>query len=100
VLNSPKAPEIESLIRIAQGVTKFDRMTDPHAPAIELWEFFVSDEQSELLRAKAVQHKSLAMEEEIAARIEKRIIDRLANPIREEIAAELRPAHHSKRKGA
>jgi len=89
VLNSPKPPEIDTLQRIANGFTKYDRHLNPKAPAVELWEFFVTDEQASLLREKAVQHQSLAREEEIAARIEQRIMSRLAQGIRDEVAAEL-----------
>jgi hypothetical protein len=100
VLNSPKPPEIETLQRIATGFTTYDRELNPRAPEVELWEFFVSNEQAALLREKAVQHQTLAREEEIAAKIEQRIMARLAAGIREEIASELTPKHHTRKKPA
>lgn len=96
VINSPTAPEVETLTKIAKGFTTYDRKHDPKAPDVELWEFFVSDEQAALLRVKATQHQSLAREEEIAARIEQRLLAKLAHGIRDEIAAELAPARKRK----
>jgi len=50
---SDKNFEVQGLQRLADGFTKFDRLTNPHAPAVEIWEFFVTDEQSALLRDRA-----------------------------------------------
>jgi len=101
VLNSPKPPKIATLQKIASGFTRVDRHRNPKAPDVELWEFFVSDEQADLLRAKNQQHQNLAKEEELVARIEQRLMSRFAGVIRDEVASELEPGDvRKKRRGA
>lgn len=53
VANSSKPPQIPTLQRIANGFTKYDRKSASDAPDVELWEFFVSDEQAAVLRERA-----------------------------------------------
>lgn len=53
VLNKPNPPNIQTLMRIVDALTAFDRRGNPTAPAVELWEFFVTDEQAEALRSIA-----------------------------------------------
>lgn len=50
VANSPKPPEIRTLQALADALTAYDRRGNATAPAVELWEFFVSDEQAAALR--------------------------------------------------
>lgn len=68
VLNAPTPPEIDTLMRIAMGFTKFDRKHDPKAPDVELWEFFVTDEQAAVLRERAVKAKAASDDEVLLAR--------------------------------
>jgi hypothetical protein len=63
-----KYPDIESLIKIAKGLTAFDRKHNPHAPAVELWEFFVTDEQAAALRDRAVKTRTQNEHETLLAR--------------------------------
>jgi len=77
LINSDTPPEVATLQKIAD-VFKVD-----------LWEFFVSDEQAGLLRVKRQQHDALIAEEEVSARIERRVMERLAGVIHEETAAEI-----------
>jgi transcriptional regulator with XRE-family HTH domain len=67
VANSPKAPDVATLQRLADGFTKHDRKGHPHAPAVGLWEFFVSDEQAALLRQSAKAQETLIRREEVAS---------------------------------
>lgn len=62
VLHQPKQPDIRTLQQLADVFTAYDRRADggqADAPAVPLWEFFVSDEQSALLRAQAAHQASL-----------------------------------------
>ena len=62
---------VSYLTRLAQGFTKFDRdktqnsKADPDAPAVELWEFFVSDEQAAVLRERAVKTRQPAIDDSL-----------------------------------
>jgi hypothetical protein len=85
VANSPKAPDVATLQRLADGLTKFDRATNPQAPPVELWEFFVSDEQAALLHQAKQAQSTLIKREEVAALFARAIapefdkaVDRLA----------------------
>lgn len=85
VANSPKAPDIATLRRLADGFTKHDRHPDrnPHAPAVQLWEFFISDEQAALLR-QAAQAQHNIQREEITALLTQEIskgVDRIVATI-------------------
>lgn len=62
VLNSPKAPDISTLQRIASAITTIDRRGNHAAPAVELWEFFVTDEQAAVLRERAEKARSVQVE--------------------------------------
>jgi hypothetical protein len=68
VANSVTPPTIPTLQRIADGFTKYDRRHDPNAPAVELWEFFVTDEQAHALRDRATKTRSDSMEEMLLKR--------------------------------
>jgi len=80
LINSDTDPAVATLQKIA---TVFQ---------VDLWEFFVSDEQAGLLRVKRQQHDSLIAEEGLSARIERRVMERLAGVIHEETAAEINGA--------
>lgn len=73
-----KYPDIESLIKIAKGLTLFDRKHNPHAPAVELWEFFVTDEQAAALRDRAVKTRTQNDDEALLARTMQIVADSLA----------------------
>jgi transcriptional regulator with XRE-family HTH domain len=68
VANSSTPPEISSLQRIASGFTKFDRKHDPLAPDVELWEFFVTDEQAAILRERAIKNRQQSNNDDVMAR--------------------------------
>jgi hypothetical protein len=73
-----KYPDIESLIKIAKGLTAFDRKHNPHAPAVELWEFFVTDEQAAALRDRAIKTRTQNDDEALLARAAQILADSLA----------------------
>lgn len=73
VANSPKAPDVATLRRLADGFTEHDRQKNPNAPAVELWEFFVSDEQAALLQQAARKHEQLVQEDQLIDRVIKRL---------------------------
>ena len=68
VANSPKPPDIKSLLRIAEAFTAYDRKFNPNAPGVELWEFFVSDEQAAALRDRASKTRAESSEETLLKR--------------------------------
>lgn len=68
VLNSDAAPSVETLQRLATGLTRYDRKLNPKAPDVELWEFFVSDEQAAALRDRAVKVQTESADEALLAR--------------------------------
>lgn len=61
LLNSVAIPEVSSIQKVADALTTYDRKFNPNAPAVDLWEFFVSDEQAaalhqiEVAKAEAVK---------------------------------------------
>jgi len=60
--NQPKRPDIQTLQHVADVLTAYDRRSQggtPHAPAVELWEFFVSEDQAELLYRQAAHTAEL-----------------------------------------
>lgn len=61
-------PDIESLTKIAHGLTVYDRVTNPHAPDVELWEFFVSDEQAAVLRERVKKTAQASDDEHLLKR--------------------------------
>jgi hypothetical protein len=73
-----KYPDIESLIKIAKGLTAFDRKHNPHAPAVELWEFFVTDEQAAALRDRAVKTRTQNEDEALFERAAQLLAESLA----------------------
>lgn len=56
---------------------------------VPLWSLFVTEHQAELLNRHEVAQSALAQEEEITARVEKKLMERWAAIVREETAAEL-----------
>ena len=75
-------PDIVTLQRLARGFTLWDRggiegvrnpKGDPNAPDVALWEFFVSDEESELLRTRAQQMRTVNIPA-IAAQVKQHVI--------------------------
>lgn len=46
------------LVRLAIGFTTYDRKLNLDAPDVELWEFFVSDEQAAVLRERALKTRA------------------------------------------
>ena len=65
VLNSATPPDVKSLQRLAEGLTKYDRKLDPRAPAVEMWEFFVSDEQAVALHERAEKTRQPQVDERL-----------------------------------
>jgi transcriptional regulator with XRE-family HTH domain len=64
VANSPAPPEIPTLLKLLDGFTAHDRQQNPEAPAVALWQFFVSDEQAAMLsEANAAKAKLLKKEQ-------------------------------------
>lgn len=61
-------PDLESLTKIAKGLTRYDRKLNPHAPDVELWEFFVSDEQAAALRERLRKTRQESDDEILLAR--------------------------------
>jgi hypothetical protein len=60
--NQPKRPDIQTLQHVADVLTAYDRRHrggNPHAPAVALWEFFVSEDQAELLHKQAAHTADL-----------------------------------------
>ena len=60
--------QMTALVKVAEALSKFDRLIDPHAPPVELWEFFVSDEQAAALRARAIKTRAESADETLLAR--------------------------------
>lgn len=73
IVKSDKAPEVATIQRLADGFTKWDRKHNHNAPAVPLWEFFVSDQQAALLRASATKHQELISQEELIDRVMTRL---------------------------
>jgi hypothetical protein len=72
VVNSNKMPDIDTLQRIADGFTAYDRRPkggNPSAPEIPLWEFFVDDEQARLLRTAQAAKQAIVPQEELIQRL-------------------------------
>lgn len=86
VANSPKAPDVATLQRLADGFTKFDRRGHPTAPAVELWEFFVSDEQAALLRQSAHKQQQLVQQEELLDRAMARLQPLVASLLKQDLS--------------
>ena len=62
VLHQPKQPDVRTLQNLADVFTAYDRRSDggrADAPPVPLWEFFVSDDQAELLRTHQAQRDAL-----------------------------------------
>jgi hypothetical protein len=60
VLHQPHKPSIATLQQLCQVFTAYDRRDgNVHALAVELWEFFVSDEQAKVLRTLTAQQAAL-----------------------------------------
>jgi len=88
VANSPKAPDVSTLQRLADGLTQFDRRGNPAAPTVELWEFFVTDEQAALLRESASKQQQLVSQDQLIDRV----MSRLAPLVTSALQQELHPA--------
>lgn len=70
------APTVDTLVRLMEGFNRWNRLhADAGLPDVELWEFFVTDEQSALLRQKAALAQTVAKEEDEAARITRIVMD-------------------------
>lgn len=70
------APTVDTLSRLVDGFNRWNRLhQDAGLPDVELWEFFVTDEQSALLRQKAAHAQTVAKEEDEAARITRIVMD-------------------------
>jgi len=83
-------PKVGTLLQLIDGFAAYDRLHPEHRfPPVELWEFFVSDEQSEALRARDASARGVedlrSMKQQLlseivsdfAASAEKRIDERL-----------------------
>lgn len=67
LLNGPKPPHVATLQKLADALTAYDRLKNPQAPAVQLWEFFVSDEQAMILKQADQTRQHLAKQENLAA---------------------------------
>lgn len=81
VANSPKSPDIATLQKLADGFTKHDRAKTPSAPAVELWEFFVNDEQAHILRTASHTRQQLAKQEDLTALVIRELAPAVASAI-------------------
>jgi hypothetical protein len=59
ILNQPIQPDTASIKALCVALSEWDRRGNPNAPDVEMWEFFVSDDQSKMLRTKAAQVTAL-----------------------------------------
>ncbi len=87
VVNSPRPPEVPTLQRLADGFTKFDRRGNPQAPAVALWQFFVSDEQAALLTESASQRREMVKQDQLLDRVMARLTPLVASALKQETAA-------------
>lgn len=71
LLNSPAPPNTGTLIALAKVLK------------VELWEFFVNDEQAAVLYAHAAHRRSLNREDDIAARVEQAVMTKFAHAVKE-----------------
>ena len=60
--------QMTALVQLAEAFSKYDRLLNPQAPDVELWEFFVSDEQAAALRARAIKTRAESADETLLAR--------------------------------
>jgi hypothetical protein len=86
VANSPKAPDIATLQRLADGFTKAVQRKNPQAMPIELWQFFVNDEQAALLVQSRSQQRQLVSEDEMLDRVMARLAPVVTTVLQEELA--------------
>jgi transcriptional regulator with XRE-family HTH domain len=77
LLNSPKLPKTSTLKAIGEIL------------GVELWEFFVNDEQAAVLHTHAKQRQNLLREDDIASRIEQKLMTKFAHAIKEATRDEL-----------
>lgn len=91
VANSPKAPDVATLQRLADGFTKHDRTENLQAPAVALWEFFVSDEQANLLHQSAAHDRQLVKQEELASLVTQQLAPAIAHAVAAAVAGQLAP---------
>lgn len=83
VLNSARPPDISTLLRLVAGFERW--AADPkhperkalNLPRVELWEFFVTDEQSALLRKQMAQQDALTTEDDAVGRVKARALAEL-----------------------
>ena len=109
LLNPPKppkdwsTPDVGSLQALAEAFTKWDRFApgnprrNPSAPAVELWEFFVSDQQAAVLRAQAAHHAALIQP---PADPRRDMIEKVLAILQSEDGRELAPPHEAAKRRA
>jgi transcriptional regulator with XRE-family HTH domain len=70
VLSAATPPKVPTLERIAAGFTRYDRQQNLASPPpeVELWEFFVSDEQSAALRERVIKSRTESSDEALLAK--------------------------------
>jgi transcriptional regulator with XRE-family HTH domain len=98
VANSPKSPDIATLQRLADGLTKHDRHANPTAPAVQLWEFFVSDEQAALLRQSASNNQVILEQGRMIDRVMDRLAPLVTSVIQHELSGQPVPAQPTQKK--
>lgn len=91
VANSPKAPDVATLQRLADGLTKHDRSENLQAPAVALWEFFVSDEQAALLHQSAQSQQRLVKQEELTSLVIRQLAPAVAQAVAAAVAGQPAP---------
>jgi hypothetical protein len=92
VANSPTSPEVDTLQRLLDGFTKFDQSLNPNAPAVCLWEFFVSDEQAALLRQAEHSRQQAIKQEDLVAQVVQRLGPIVASLVQDATASPSQPA--------
>lgn len=99
LLNGPKPPHVATLQKIADAITAYDRDKNPHAPDVQLWEFFVTDEQAAILRESASQRRQIASEDRLIDRVLTRLAPIVTTALQEELSGTTSeaPAHKKKR---
>jgi hypothetical protein len=61
--------QMSFLVRLAEGFTRWDRAKNPQAPSVELWEFFISDEQAAALHDRASKVRAESADDALVRRI-------------------------------
>ena len=97
VAKSSRMPDIHTLQRIADGFTAYDRRVnggDPAAPTVNLWEFFVTDEQASLLRNACAAQRALVSQQDLIKQAVADLAPVMEQAIRSHLSATPRGGAH------